>query len=610
VTNDPELVRRASASAESVLGDGAVVTASSIIPAFSEDFGFFQERVPGVMFFLGVSNPEKGWIGMPHSPNYVADEEAIFTGASAMAAILLDFLQASETTADLLLVNGMVYDGTGSEPSIRDIAITGNRITFVGEADDAGVGARQTLDLEGLMVTPGFIDMHSHAVLHLEYAKEALPFVYQGITTTLIGIDGAGTPDVSKMFSDFLDKGIGLNAVTYVGHGAVRRAVMGVEDRAPTSEDMKEMKALVRKGMEEGAFGLSTGLFYIPGRYAETEEVIELAKVTAPYGAIYDTHDRDLGATYKGIGYLSSIREAIRIGEESGTRVIFSHFNAQGAHNYGRAPEGARLVDEARARGVNVAAAQHVYTATQSSLRAYTMPRWASAGGQEAMVARFNQSEVIEKLDIQTMEMLAIRGGPEKLLFADPRPELNGRTLAQVASAWNIPVPRAVRRILTEGNAAVMNLDLYDIENTRFLAKQDWMMTCTDGRHPSPDQNVTHPRVYGAFTRKIRQFVIEENLISMPFAVRSMSGLAADFLELSDRGYIREGMYADIAVFDRNEIKDLADYQDAHHYSEGTVHVLVNGTFALKDGRHTDALAGVPILRGGKIYEKNDRIPN
>lgn len=527
---------------------------------------------------------------------------------SQSALLLLFGCQDStpRVTADILLVNGSVYDGTGADAVVRDLAITGDRITFVGDADSAGIEALESIDVSGLMVTPGFIDMHSHAVLHLDYAKQGLPFVYQGITTTVIGVDGGGTPEINALFAGFLNEGIGINALTFVGHGAVRRAVMGAEKRDPTLDELQEMKALVQKGMVEGAFGLSTGLFYIPGYYAKTEEVIELAKVAAPYGAIYDTHDRDLGATYKGIGYLNSIREAIRIGEESGTRVIFSHFNAQGAHNYGRASEGAKLIDEARARGVDVQAAQHVYTATQSSLRAYTIPRWASAGGHETMISRFDDPDTVSKLDAQTMEMLEIRGGPEKLLFADPRPELNGRTLAEVAEAWKLPVPQAVRKILREDNAAVMNLDLYDIVNTRFLAKQDWMMTCTDGRHPVPGQNVTHPRVYGAFTRKLRQFVNEENIISMPFAIRSMSGLAADFLEIPDRGYIRPGMVADIAVFDRTKIHDGATYEEPHHYSDGTRHVLVNGTFALKDGKHTGSLKGVPILRGSKVFENKN----
>ncbi len=507
------------------------------------------------------------------------------------------------STADILLLNGTLYDGTGSEAVSRDVAITGNRITFVGNAESEGIEAKEVLDLEGLMVAPGFIDMHSHANLHRDYAKGGLAFLYQGITTTVVGVDGDGAPNIHEQFTAYRNEGIGTNALTFVGHAAVRRAVMGVDDRAPTPDEMEKMIALVRQGMEEGAFGLSTGLFYIPGYYAATEEVIELAKVAGEYDGIYDTHDRDLGATYKGIGYLSSIREAIRIGEESGTHVIFSHFNAQGAHNYGRAPEGANLIDAARARGVDVAAAQHVYTATQANLRAYAIPRWASAGGHEAMVARFDDPEAVRKLDVQTMEMLAIRGGAEKLLFAAPRPDLNGRTLAEAAEKWGLPVPEAVRKILREGNAAVMNLDLYDIENTRFLAKQDWMMTCTDGRPPSPGQKITHPRVFGAFTRKLRLFVEEEEIISMAFALRSMSGLAADFLKLPDRGYIRPGMFADISVFDRKNIRDLATYEDPHHYSEGTVHVLVNGTFALRDGKPTGALAGVPILRGGKVFE-------
>ena len=193
--------------------------------------------------------------------------------------------------------------------------------------------------------------------------------------------------------------------------------------------------------------------------------------------------------------------------------------------------------------------------------------------------------------------MLAIRGGAGKLLFADPRPELNGRTLAVVADEWGLTVPATVRRILDDGNAAVMNLDLYDIENTRYLARQPWMMTCTDGRTTSPAQNVTHPRVFGAFARKLRQFVLDEQVIAMPFAVRSMTGLAADFLRVDDRGYLREGAVADVAVFDRDRIRDRATYDQPRQHAEGTVHVLVNGRFAIRDGAVTGALAGRPILR-------------
>ncbi len=524
-----------------------------------------------------------------------------FLAAVAVAALWSGDLR-SQPAADLLLVGGFVYDGSGQPPGRQDVGVAGERISFVGDAAAAGLDAAVVVDVDGLMVTPGFIDMHSHAELAEDYGRDALPFLHQGITTVAIGVDGGGTPDVDELFSG-LEGRIGANAFAYVGHGEIRERVIGADDRAPTEAELNEMRALVRQAMNEGAFGLSTGLFYVPGYYAATGEIIELARVAGAFDGIYDTHDRDLGASYRGVGYLNSIREAIRIGEEAGTRVIFSHFNAQGASNYGRAPEGARLIEEARARGVEVAAAQHVYTATQSSLAAYAIPRWASNGGREEMLERFRDPETVRRLNVETMEMLAIRGGAEKLLFADPRPGLNGRTLAAVAAGWELPVPAAVRRILTVGDAAVMNLDLYDVENTRTLARQPWMMTCTDGRTPSPAQNVTHPRVFGAFTRKLRQFVLDEGIITMPFAIRSMTGLAADFLHLDDRGYLRVGAVADIAVFDRDRIRDRATYEQPRQPSEGTVHVLVNGRFAIRDGDATGALAGRPVRRPTRTGE-------
>ncbi len=500
---------------------------------------------------------------------------------------------------DLLLRGGETLDGGGGPAKRADVGIAGDTIVFVGDAEAAGVLAKQSIDVSGLTVTPGFIDMHSHAELDEDFGRDARSFLYQGITTAVLGVDGDGPVEISDRLRGWARSGIGVNALLYVGHGTVRRAVLGMRDRAPTTEELERMKTLVRQGMEEGAFGFSTGLFYSPGSFSTTEEVIELARAAAPYGGIYDTHDRDLGASYQGIGYLNSTREAIRIGEESGCRVIFSHFNAQGAHNYGRAKEGAALVEAARARGVEVAAAQHVYTATQSSLQAYAIPRWAVAGGREAMLGRFDDPETVRELDRQTMEMLEIRGGAGKILFVDPRPELNGRTLAEISKAWALPVPETVRRVLKEDNAAVMNLDLYDVENTRYLATRDWMMTCTDGRPPSPEQNITHPRAFGAFTKKLRQFVFEEKLISLPFAIRSMTGLAADFLRLPDRGYLKVGMKADIAVFDPARLNDPATYENPRQYAQGMVHLLVNGRFAIRDAEIVSGAWGRPLRRGG-----------
>ena len=504
--------------------------------------------------------------------------------------------------ADVLILGGAVLDGTGADAVTADVAVAGDRISFVGDAMAGRVAALDTVDAVGLVVAPGFVDMHSHAELGADHGRDARAFLFQGITSVALGMDGGGA-DVARQLGAWTTDGIGVNAFMFVGHNWVRRQVMGMADRAPRADELDQMRELVRQGMEEGAYGLSSGLFYLPGNYAETEEVIELNRVAAQYpGAIYDTHDRDLGAAYPPFGYLKSIAEGIRIGEEAGTKVIFSHFNAQGAHNYGRAPEGAALIEAARARGVEVAGAHHSYTATQSNLRSYTVPGWAVDGGDSAMVRRFDDPDTLALLDAQTREMLAIRGGADRLLFADPRPELNGKTLRQVADEWDTDAPAAARRILREGNAAVMNLGLYDIENVRYLAQLEWMMTCTDGRDPGPARPVTHPRAFGSFTKKIRDLVLDEALITLPHSIRSMTGLAADFLGWTDRGYLRPGYAADVAVLDLASLQDMATYENPHQYSRGTVHVLVNGVFAIRDGEATTALAGRALVRGGGVF--------
>lgn len=523
-------------------------------------------------------------------------------GAPVAVAVFLlgGAVACGPAPVDLLFTGGTVHDGSGREPFVADVGVRGDEIVFVGDARSAGLGAGETVEVSGMLVAPGFLDMHSHSQVEEDWAKEALPFLHQGITTVVLGVDGGGSPEVGETRARWEANGIGVNALTYVGHGAVRRAVMGEEDRAPTDDELDAMRALVRQGIEEGAFGLSSGLFYVPGTYATTEEVIALGReAAAAGGTIYDTHDRDLGAAYPSFGYLASIEEAIRIGEESGLAVIFSHFNAQGVRNYGRAPEGARLVEEARERGLRVAAAQHVYTATQSSLRAYTVPRWASAGGREAMLARFDDPGTAAVLDEATAEMLAIRGGAEAILFSSARPELNGRTLAEVAEELGLEPPAAAREILRGGRASVMNLRLYDEENTRYLAQQDWMMTCTDGRDIPEGAAVGHPRVSGAFTRKLRRYALDEGIISLPFAIRSMTGLAADFLGLRDRGYLREGLKADLVVLDPERLGDRATFAEPRLPSEGTVAVLVNGTFAIRDGVATGALAGRGLVPAG-----------
>jgi N-acyl-D-aspartate/D-glutamate deacylase len=222
------------------------------------------------------------------------------------------------------------------------------------------------------------------------------------------------------------------------------------------------------------------------------------------------------------------------------------------------------------------------------------------------MVRRFNDPDTLPIIDLQTREMLEIRGGAGNILFVDQRPDLNGKTLMQVADERGLSAPEAAREILRAGNAGVMNLRLYDDENTRHLAQIDWMMTCTDGRDPGPTRPITHPRAFGSFTKKLKELVIDDGLISLPFAIRSMTGLAADFLGWTDRGYLREGMVADITVLDLSEVQDMATYEAPHQYSEGTVHVLVNGVFSIRDGEVTVGLAGKPLMRAGRVFDGLD----
>ena len=504
---------------------------------------------------------------------------------------------------DVLFVNGRVLDGAGNPWVRQDVGVRGERIVYIGLASRDKPVARDTVDITGKYLAPGFIDMHSHAEFVDARGRAAVPVITQGITTVVLGIDGGGINNVRQELGSYLTPGIAVNALRYVGHGAARSAVMGPVAREPSADELQRMRAYVRKGMQEGAIGLSTGLFYSPGTFAKTDEVVELNKVAAEYGGIYDTHDRDLGGTYPPIGFLKSMEEAIAIGERAGTPVIFSHIGPQGRQNYKwGGPAAAKLIEEARARGVNVMAALHPYTSTSSNLRTYAIPDWAAEGGQAKMLERFKDPQLIPRLDKETMEMMDIRGGAEKIVFGDPRPQYNGKTVAQIAKELALSVPAAVRKILEGGNASVMNRDLYDLENIKFLSTRDWMMTCTDGGVPNPDVAITHPRAYGAFTRKLRWLVVEDSAITLPFAIRGMSGLAAQFLGLKDRGLIREGFAADLVVFDLARLRDKATYDQPHQLSEGMVHVLVNGRFAIRNDKPTGTLAGKPLVRGGQPF--------
>jgi N-acyl-D-amino-acid deacylase len=505
--------------------------------------------------------------------------------------------------ADILLTGGRVLDGAGNPWIPADVAIRGDRIVFVGNARAAGVEAQETVDVSGLLLTPGFWDVHSHADLETPEGKRALPLLYQGVTTVLLGVDGLGTSDVGAIFAGYERAGMAVNALRYVGHGAARAAAMGTSfDRAASPAEIAVMKAYVERGMEEGAIGFSTGLAYNPGFYAETDEVMELNRVAARYGGVYDTHDRDMGASYRGIGLLASIEEAIEIAEKGGTPLILSHLGALGPAAHERLDEALSRIEQARARGMNVVAGHHVYTASASVFVAHALPRWV--GG--SVRSHLESPEGWRRLESEIPEVLAMRGGPGKIVFTDAPPSLAGRSLAEIAALWGISVPAAVRRIVLGYGESVgdMNVDIYDEGDIRKLARKEWMMTCTDGIPPSSDESYTHPRLYGAFTRKLRTLALEEGVVTLPFAVRGMTSLPAAFFSIPDRGLLKPGFVADIAILREAELRDRATYEEPRRFSGGTVHVLVNGRFAFRNGKPTEILAGRPLRRPHGVVEK------
>ena len=445
--------------------------------------------------------------------------------AAVAVAALCGGAARAQPAADLLLAGGLVHDGSGQPPRRQDIGVTGDRISFVGDAAAAGLDAAVVVDVGGLMVTPGFIDMHSHAELAEDYGRDALPFLHQGITTVASGLDGGGTPDVADLFARLQGR-IGVNAFTYAGHGTIPEA--GNRRRRPRPHAGRARRDAragpaghERKGVRHSRPGSSTCRANTPPprrssswRGSRPSSTASTTPTTATSGpptggsGLPQLHPRGDPDRRRGgaAGHLQPL-------QRPGRAQLRPRFRGGPPHRGGACA----------GRGGRGGAARLHRDPVEPR-----RPTRYRGGPRTAAAARCSNGSATPRPSAastsKTMEMLAIRGGAGKLLFADPRPELNGRTLAAVADEWGLPVPATVRRILADGNAAVMNLDLYDIENTRYLARQPWMMTCTDGRTPSPAQNVTHPRVFGAFTRKLRQFVLDEQVLTMPFAVRSMTG--------------------------------------------------------------------------------------
>ncbi len=489
---------------------------------------------------------------------------------------------------DLLILHGKLVDGSGNKPRIADVGIRGDRIVFVGDArypHDPSVTRfvpLRTIDATGLVVAPGFIDPHTHTLGDLSdpNKKSNQAYLMQGVTTVVTGNDGGSVLNIGETLRKWDEQGIGTNAILLAGHGTIRGRVLGPTDAQPNAAQLEEMKALVARAMDEGAFGLSTGLYYAPGSYGKTEEVIELAKVAAAKGGIYDTHMRSESA-----GLLDSIAETIRIGREAKIPVHVSHIKALGPEVWGQSKQSIDLIKKARAEGIDASACQYPYIASGTSLQAALVPRWAEDGGRRELLKRIDDLQIRPRLLTEMEANLKQRGGANSFQIADsPNREYVGKRLDVIAQQLNKTPVEAALELIKLGSSGAISFNMNQQDVRRFM-KEKFVTTCSDGSQG-------HPRKYGTFPRKLREYVYNQKLISLPFAVRNSSAATAVTFRIPERGLLRAGYFADVIIFDPNTVSDRSTYEQPELLATGMRFVIVNGKIAVENGAYTGVLAG------------------
>lgn len=500
-------------------------------------------------------------------------------------------LAPNSSTADVIISGGQVFDGGVGAPHVADVVVSGDRIVYVGPEANKRYSAKSVIDAQGKIVAPGFIDAHTHPDTYVRSAdpRQRLnaPWLFQGVTTLMIGVDGGGTPNVADEAAWFKQHAVGTNLAPYVGFGSVRKQVLDMDARAPNAAELQHMEGLVAKGMCEGAFGFSTGLFYAPQSYSKTDEVIALAREAAERGGIYDSHIRD-ESSYT-IGLLGAIKEAIQIGHDAGMPTHIAHIKALGVDVHGDAGKVIALVDAARQSGQQVTADQYPWLASGTNLQASLVPRWAVAGGRSEMLRRFSDAGTLQKIKLEMKENLRRRGGSESLLLTKAGHPWTGKTLKDVAAEWKLDAVDAAVKLMREtDDVSVASFNMDDADIREFM-KQPWVITSSDGSDG-------HPRQYATFPEKYVKYVKGEKAISLLDFIHRSTGLSAEILGLKDRGYLRKGYFGDVVVFDPAKYAPKADYVHPRVLSVGVVDLLVNGQPVIAEGKLTNAAPGRFLL--------------
>ena len=511
-----------------------------------------------------------------------------------IAFLLLPFSLAAQQ-ADVLIKNGKILDGTGNSWVYGDIAVQGTKIVAMGKL--AKWTATKTIDATGLIVAPGFIDVHTHIEGEEKRQPTADNFIYDGVTTVVTGNCGGSNIDVRKYFSILDSLKISINVATLIGHNDVRKAAMGSANRDPSEEEMKKMETIVDQAMKDGAVGLSTGLIYIPGTYSKTEEVVRLAKVASKYNGVYASHMRD-----EGDSVTQAIEEAMHIGREAKMPVEISHFKLSGQQNWGRSKETIPMIMKARQEGLDVTIDQYPYTASSTSLSTL-LPDWVLADGQDSIKARLARPEIRKQVTEYMLKKLKKRklknfSYPVVASFrADS--SYNGKSIEEVnllKGRKHKPAEEAITimEMMEQGGAGMVFHGMGDAD-VKAIMQYPFNMFASDASIRVYGSGNPHPRGYGTNARVLAKYVRDEKVITLEEAVRRMTSLPAQKFQLHSRGLLREGFAADIVIFDADKVQDRSTYDKPHQYTTGFKYVLVNGQITVDDNKHNGTRAGTTL---------------